>query len=187
MPNEKKGRMLSGRKTNWTRLVGPQRANSSEVRRLTTIPGSQTTTASGSITLRFTNSSVSGAQEWSSYSARYVEARVLSIRVHISPLEPATSISNGTGVFGTDRSGGVASTTFAQVWALQAPKLYTTQMVKPFTYEARAIDLEDQDFSPTSSAPVLSFGINGSFTSLSFSQVALFVLVEYMVEFRGTQ
>jgi len=170
-------------KTTWVNLTRfPQKASSSIVRRITTAPALLTSNGSSLSLTRIQDSTVANGQEWANLTAVYAQFRVLSIKLWLTPFTAA----QWTGVVGTDRSGALApATTIAYIWGLQAPRLIVDQMTKPFSYEARAIDLEDQLFVPVG-APVAHFAIQLGVTTASATSNFAFYWVEYMVEFKGT-
>jgi len=134
-----------------------------------------TTTANTVFTRGTTD--VTSTTQWSNFSASYAEARVLAITIK------QAGFTGGTGfaVFGTDRSGTASVANQAAVWGLQAARAYNTDStaVQPHSYTARAIDLEDQLFSPVAAMPnnYAIFGINAA---------AAPILIEYLVEFKGS-
>lgn len=178
-------------KANWTQLsIGnAMSAGARILRRLSSAIGVVTTSATGTYFARVQSSAAANAAEWANLAAVYVQYRTIEIRVTVVPQQTSTvtaPYSQAVLVFGTDRGGiaGVPSS-YATIWGLQAPKVHTFQMVKPAVYSARAIDLEDQDFTPCS-APVslfaVQFGIN---MPTAISTGIAFVLYDYVVEFKG--
>jgi hypothetical protein len=185
--SKKKNKIVS-----WTSLAqirnGP---GGSEYRRITYIYA-VTTSAGGVYAVAFTPANVSGFTEWSSYAARYSQARVLALRiiyrrnyaVNVSATGPT---AGGNLVVGTDRSGSVIGTPTSeiQVFALQNAKVF--DVFTSWSYEARAIDIEDQLYSPTSGSPTATFAIcvygNGFNNTTTYGEI----FVEAMVEFKGTR
>jgi len=173
------------------RTAGVSTGRASEVRRisyLTTLPAG----AGGAFAVTtFSVSGVAAATEWSSYSARFVEYRVLSLRVRGFPRYPVGAggppTVSGLVTIGEDRSGmiGVPGTQ-AAIFALLNARLLPTD--KKFSVEMRATDLEDQNFTPIgSTAALYRIFVGCSNVVASAATVFYDVSVEMMVEFRGPQ
>jgi hypothetical protein len=179
-------------KANWTQLsLGNAMAASARIlRRLSQAVGVLTTSATGTYFARVQSSAVANAVEWSNLAAVYVQYRTIEIRVTIVVLGSTTSVAAQQSllVFGTDRSGILAApSSYATVWGLQAPKVHTLQCVKPCVYTARAIDLEDQDFTPVG-APVSMFAVHMAINNAgTLSTGIAYALYDYVVEFKGNQ
>jgi len=169
----------------WTQLGAlPQRVGASIVRRLTISAAAVTLSAGGQFALRQQDSTVANAQEWANISAIYSQYRVLAMRIHVVPAFSSAAYAMH-GVVGTDRSGAAAVPgTLGAVWGLQSPKIFLESMTKPFSYEARGIDLEDQLFTPVG-APTPRFALQMVINGPATTQVAYYY-VDFMVEFKGT-
>jgi len=161
---------------------GGGQAGQSLVRRLTFVGTS--TTAAGT---RLRTTDVTSCQEWSSASAIYSEYRVLSIKAHVVARSSQVPASPGQGSFivtGIDRSGALAVPATAQAaFGLQNAKAHAIAQsgtIKTVTVEARAVDLEDQLFSPVTAAPA-NFAVQWYNATPNTADY----LVEFMVEFRG--
>jgi len=141
------------------------------------------TTTSGTLTRRTANDVILSF-EWSGLlNQLYTEARVIAMRVHFAV--PASQTTFGYVLAGTDRSGALAVATLAsQVFALQNAKLWNfpSGNKESISYEAKALDLEDQNFSAVSSM-ASSFAIQ--WLNSTNSSIATFT--EFLVEFRGNQ
>jgi hypothetical protein len=130
--------------------------------------------------------------EWSSIAALYSQYRVLAIRLNFIGDNINYTATNSPHVqyllCGTDRSGSTSAGASANaVWALDQPKVFNIQTVTPvpITYEAKAIDLEDQNYVASSSNQT-SFSIPVWLsTNWASGSISLFVFVEAMVEFKG--
>jgi hypothetical protein len=180
-------------KASWTQLAlgGAMAAGARILRRLSQSVGVVTTSATGTLFQRVNSSAVANAVEWSNLSAVYTQYRTIEMRLTLVPQQSTTATApygQGTLIFGTDRSGALATlSSYASVWGLQAPKVHTLQMVKPAVYSARAIDLEDQDFTPVG-APVSLFAVQYAINAPNvISTGVAFLLLDYVVEFKGNQ
>jgi len=155
---------LNKKGANWTQLSfgGAMGQGQRVLRRLSQVVGTVVTTAGGLAGIRVLDSQAANAAEWSSMASVYVQYRVLAIRVYLqSFLLPATAGTDLPVFLGTDRSGALASPgSVPIVWALHNPKVFklNNSDKKPISYEARAIDLEDQLYTPVG-APVPRFAI----------------------------
>ncbi len=103
---------------------------------------------------------------------------------------PTASGTTGILIVGTDRSGSLAAlSTVAQVAMLQATKSFSGTDGKLAVYEAKATDLEDQNFDPVGSM-VARFAIQTGWQNSSGTGAALWtnltMMIEYAVQFRGT-
>jgi hypothetical protein len=184
------------RKQRWTNLTNlPSRAGASVVRRLSYAPGAIAANGAGLTTVKISSATfIANAPEWASFVARYTEYRFLSIRIFPTepPVSTLTTVSvSGIVCVGTDRSGQLgAPASQAVVWGLQSPKLlvYDSTQHNPPSYEARAIDLEDQNFQASSTAGsnlpafAINFTHNGPVSANNIQYLA-----EAMVEFKGMQ
>ncbi len=169
---------------NWTNLSSNIRQVAKpEMRRLTWV----TSTGGASVSVRFGTDSVTSAAEWSSYASRFTECRVLGIKISFA----GTPVTAGTGAplmfVGTDRSGSVAAGLSPAATAqLDAVKVFNTSntSMTPMSYQAKALDLEDQLFTPVGSASTTK---NYSIHATNQAAVAFNCLVEFLVEFKGHQ
>jgi hypothetical protein len=184
---------------NWTQLsIGNSMSMAQRiVRRLTQAVGVQNTSATGTLFVRVNSSACANAAEWANLAAIYVQYRVIEIIITLVPFQSSAYAAGvnsnvpgqGIVIAGTDRSGTLAvATSYAALWGLNNPKAYTTQTIKPMRYKARAIDLEDQDFTPVGS-PVslfsIQYGLN--FVGVTAAVPCLYQLNEFVVEFKGAQ
>jgi hypothetical protein len=187
--NEDKSRKKAGRRfPGWVDvprgLPGP---GVREVRRLSVVSGLASNGAGlAAATIRPTGTAgLATTTEWASYISRWTEFRTLALRITALQVS-ASAATESYGVFATDRSGALAvPTTQAAVLALAAPKFLSSTMVKPFVYEARAIDLEDQLFSPVGTI-VNNFAVQVAIVG-ALSSTLYNLMVEWLVEFKGSQ
>jgi hypothetical protein len=193
--NQKKNKAVAS----WTQLsIGNSMSASQRiVRRLSQAVGVQTTSATGTLFVRIQSSACANAIEWSNLAAIYVQYRVIEIIVTLIPLQPfalsagvnTAALGQGVVIAGTDRSGVLAVlSSYATVWGLTNPKAFTTQTIKPIRYRAKAIDLEDQNFTAVG-APQSLFSVQYAlnFNPVSTTLPALYQLNEFVVEFKGAQ
>ncbi len=190
----KKGKKATqnGKLSSWVSIADiPNQPQKSELRRLTTGPASLALGGANAVVLL--SSGATSAQEWATYSQRWTQARVTSMRVHIiTPLD-ARVPSGGTPLallLGTDRSGaltGVSAPT--GLLALASVKYLSACKGDIHTYEVRAIDLEDQDYDPISSLQP-RFSIQMYFDGGAGTPAAGWscrYYIEYAVQFKGTR
>lgn len=187
-------------KWSWTQLSGVRSsANSRETRRLTSWTNTVMTTGAGGAFAAgpiVANNGASSATEWSSFAARFTEARVLAVRVTLFPRYPqgyfaaatgATAAAQGQVVLVSDRSGQApALTSMGQAVAFAGVIRPTSEKV---SLEVRATDLEDQLFTATTGAITLNFRIlTGCQNIAAGVAVAHYdMLSEWMVEFQSPQ
>lgn len=189
MPQSKGKGRGKPRKISWVMVPrGMPGAGTVEVRRLS-LTGAMTTTAAGTFAKNIAAATagwgLSSTTEWSSYSARFTEYRVLAIKVTVVPYTVSAS-SEASMVLSTDRSGAVGAPANLNVcWAGTAPRVFFTGQVKPGSYEAKAIDLEDQDYSPVGTI-ISTFSVQ-AFATGPVSTQLFGAYVEYLVEFKGPQ
>jgi len=172
----------------WTSLTSVNvKPNTSETRRMTYV-SSVVLTAATFNTQSFTCASVrSTCTEWASYSPRWSEYRILAMKVHVSSI-PTTPASSTTVMCATDRSG-VGPNTLATPAAFLAStnvKIFEADHTdkKLITYEARAIDLEDQDFTPVNTNST-AFSIYVALHAGAAVSTGTLIYFEAMVQFRG--
>jgi hypothetical protein len=173
-------------KSNWTQLsIGnAMAANARVLRRLSQSAGTLVSSATGTYFYRALSSAAANAAEWASLAAVYVQYRTIEVRVTVVPLRAANP-ADFVLVLGTDRSGTLGvPTSYVTVWGLQAPKVHTSNMVKPAVYAARAIDLEDQEFTPVA-APVALYGVQFAVNSAAVSTTFAMLYLDWVVEFKG--
>ena len=134
---------------------------------------------------------VTTATEWSSYAARWMQARVLSMRLVAVTGNLVTTLAGPSAtsilVVGTSRSG-VAPTvlTVASISALAAVKYFSGVKGDVCRYTASATDIEDQDFDPVG-AMTSKYGIALILRAATAASSTATYTVEYAVEFRGPQ
>jgi len=127
--------------------------------------------------------------EWASYAARWTQYRLLEIRLCFTLWQMVAGVTptfvNDLGVVATDRSGILAlPTTIGAVFAMAGAKTFLMLPTSvPSRYKARAIDLEDQNYSPVSVSST-AFQV---FVATSSSSPATALAIEFMVEFKGSQ
>jgi hypothetical protein len=169
----------------WTNLSTINGRPSTLIRRCSNIVGVNTN-ASGFYGATFLSSAVTTSTEWSSLSARWSEARVLQIKVHYADTVYPPNVN--AIVFSTDRAGvSGAPTSTVNCWSGDNAKVFNTdvQSVGLPKYSARAIDLEDQDFSAVG-AMTATFAIRAASQGPTAVVATIgFMFVEYLVEFRG--
>jgi len=178
-------------KASWVTLAQLSRnPGATEIRRCTSVPGVLSTTASAVLFGRVLSNAATSSTEWANYAVRYVEARVLAVRLNFLPFgtsSAAAPMDVVAGVIATDRSGALSTpTSWGQVWALADPRPFTDQMVKPFTYQAQAIDLEDQDYQPVGALGA-TFSVLYAVSAQVGNSACLFLATDFLVEFKGPQ
>jgi hypothetical protein len=115
------------------------------------------------------------------------------MRLRVFPMAAVATVASGAATtattslitIGTDRSGQGGFSSHAQVQALAAVKyyLYNTSSPKVVTYEARATDFEDQNYSAIA-------GIAATYAIVFYAQSSITgangqYCVEFAVEFKG--
>jgi hypothetical protein len=171
---------------NWNKVAGQSQ---SELRRITY---SQILTTAGTGLVSFTVGSTllrASGVEWAFYAARFTEYRILGVRIHATDT-PVAGVVNSQGplLIATDNSGSATPpTTVALIWGMAKPKVFNIDQTTPkgIEYSARAIDLEDMNFTPVGTAAstfqVFVFGSSGATTNIAY------LFIEWAVEFRSTQ
>ncbi len=147
------------------------------IRRLT-LPAQTLTTLTGVV---LTTGTVTSCGEWASESSRWCEARVLAIRAHLIP----NTTAGFPMIVATERSGALTAPGSAAVaYQMASAKLiYIGATVgKVQCVEARALDLEDQNFDAVG-ALANRFAIQ----MFNPSGVTQGYYVEFIVEFRGSR
>jgi len=127
--------------------------------------------------------------EWASYAARWTQYRMLKICVRFvlysAPVGSTPNTAFGLGVAATDRSGTLAlPVTNAAVWAMAGAKAFLLQPTNtPSVYSAKAIDLEDQNYTSVSVSST-AFQV---FLATSAAAANSALAIEFIVEFKGSQ
>lgn len=173
---------------NWNKVAGQSQ---SELRRIT-FNALLTTNGAGfnSLLIGSTYLRANGV-EWASYAARFTEYRILGVRVHLTsaPGQLGSGIEpEGPLLLSVDNSGTLAApTTIAAVWGMAKPKLFNlnTTSARPIEYAARAIDLEDMNFTAVGVNAATFQVILAANSGATTNYGQLFV--EWAVEFRSTQ
>lgn len=161
-----------------------------------TIPSQQiTSTAAGAIgLLEITAALVQSnpASEWASFSARYQQYRVRSVKLVAAPRYPAATPSNGhSQLYVSDYIGTAAPSSAAQVLSDERAKAFSTS--RPFEYMVTwSRNPNAKLWNPTSAAlpAANSYAIaliSSANASLPVSTVLMDVYYEYEVELRGSQ
>ncbi len=192
MPKKNKQRKANGQLSSWVALTGiPAGAQVMEVRRMTQ-SGNLTV---GTTSNRFLTSGVTSATEWSSYSGRWTQARVLAMRILAwVPLLSMTPTASGVPaqlLAGTDRSAAVAAgASVTAVAAMQQFKALHASHGKVVQYEVKALDIEDQDYTPVGSMTA-KYAMHIIFSGASGTGAPVYTgipyILEYAVQFKGTQ
>jgi len=168
---------------------------SSIVKRMT-LTATLTTTGAGGFNQQLSSAAVqsSPATEWNSFATRYVDYRVLKVKMSYQPTR-CSNTTNGaasldlapTGVIVGDPSGSAAPATVVAGWALESAK--TLSVHKPFKMVIRASQEEHTLFNPTSASipaanrfAIILIVAGGDATK---SYGTLFY--EWWVELRGSQ
>jgi len=163
------------------RLINMSKAMISPNRSITRRLGVIFTSSAATVFAKGT-SGVTASPYWANLAAAYTEARVLEIRLHVAGSTPSAG-GSGVNVFGTDRSGAQTTgtvTSQAGVWELQAAKAFNafSTGTQISCYTARALDLEDQLFSPVGAMP-------NNFSIFGITAGGVTCLLEFLVEFKG--
>ncbi len=183
----------------WTKLAAVQPNAPTSVRRLAVVYSNNSLSAAAGLAGIISASGVSAANDWTSLQALYQEARILGMKVSFCPCVQANAAAllaqEALYMIGTDRTAaaGVPTTALGMA-ALQNPKYFPLQARQKgmLTYEVRSVDLEDQSFTPTSSAPnpyrvflwcQAATAATGTNTVIGITD-SIWV-VEWMVEFKG--
>jgi len=149
----------------------------SAMRRLT----SSANTLAATTGVSLGTSTVTTSAEWSNMSARYVEARVLAIRMTMIP----NSSAGFPLIVATDRSGALsAPASSAVAFQMAGAKLFYigATVGKCQVYTAKAQDLEDFEFDNVGSM-TNRFAV----TMYNASATGVGYYLEYIVEFRGSR
>jgi hypothetical protein len=190
MPRGKK-RGKKGALSNWVakpRWGAISSQIASEVRRLTLVVTNLTTSAAGFLGIAYGSGTLSSTLEWSSYSARFTEYRLLGIRVNLTDGQITTQTAGGNVVLAADDTGNTTlPTSAAQLWAFAKARCFNLDNVtaKPIRFEVSAKDIQDMDFSPTAT-PAASIALKGALQG-PVSTIMATAYVEFSVEFRSPQ
>jgi hypothetical protein len=129
---------------------------------------------------------------FSSFSARYTEYRVLRGRFAITPTALITGGGNPSLILATDQAATATPATVAAVLNINGAKtfyLYNTDK-SPITYEIKAIDLEEQLYTPSNVAPTLNFAmvlVAYTPSNATANTVVCQISEEWLVEFKSRQ
>jgi len=170
-------------------------SGSSIVKRMT-LTATLTTTGAGGFNQQLSSAAVqsSPATEWNSFALRYVDHRVLKVKMSFQPSRvvntrnAATPLDLGpVGVVIADPSGSAAPATVVAAWALESAK--TLSLHKPFKMVVRASQEEHLLFNPTSATiPAANrFAIVLVVAGGDATTVYGTLFYEWWVEFRGSQ
>jgi len=165
------------------------------VKRMTSVT-TVTTNGTGTYLFQLRSGQVQSipATEWSSFSSRYIDYRVLKMKVSYLPIR-VVNTRNGassldlapTGVAASDPSGSATPVTLQQGWALELSKLFSLE--RPWKIAIRASQEEHMLFNPTTSIipSANTFSIVGVFGGGDASVVYGNIFYEWWVELRGSQ
>jgi len=172
------------------------------VKKLSFPNGAIASTAGGLIAVntQFTAALVQSApaSEWASFAARYQQYRVRSVRLVLEPMFPGSGTpvalaQTGHGaLFVSDFIGTAAPTTSAQILSDEGSVMINTSKKVDFTVDW-ARNPNAKLWNPTSAAlPAangygIAFASDSVFASLVASAVYYTSIVEWIVEFRGSQ
>jgi len=165
------------------------------VKRMTLV-SSVTTNGTGTYLFQLRSGNVQNlpATEWNSFSTRYIDYRVLKMKVSYMPIRcnntrnAATSLDLApVGVAASDPSGSATPVTLQQGWALELSKLFSLE--RPWKIAIRASQEEHMLFNPTTAIipSANTFSIVGVFGGGDASTVYGNVFYEWWVELRGSQ
>jgi hypothetical protein len=161
------------------------------VRRRCSITANFSSTAGSLISTIFGNALLATTSEFSGFAGQYQEYRVLATKVHIVP-----TTTNGAGVplahassliMCTDRSGTTtAPGSNVAAWRFSDARVYNgnNSVAQPIVYQARAIDITDQLWQPTTTS-VDQYRVFLTGTADVASTSCGTYYVEYLVEFKG--
>ncbi len=161
-----------------------------------TVTGAATSSAAGVITFSFPSSLVQSNPftEWNTFSARYLDYRVLRLKVTYSPLYVVnTSFTAATGNAGpiimwSDPSGQLSGpVTPAGAWAVEGAKIFS--LYKQWSYVMQASQREHLLFTMIGTPIVAAnrFQMGGFATGLTISTTFGTFYYEAIVELRGSQ
>jgi len=186
----KKNKLIKKKGNDWVNLKNIRPISKTEIRRITYIMNGTVSAGTFDLVSLSPATFIANATEWASYIARYQEYRFLAIAVHVSATTAATSIPSSGGIIcATDRSGTASNPgSGAALWALDAAKVFESNYTNKemIRYEVKAIDLEDQNYTPvanTSTPFQLFVGLDLS----AASTTSFRYYCEALVEFKGTK
>jgi len=165
------------------------------VKRMTLVT-SVTTNGAGTYLLQLRSGQVQSlpATEWNSFSTRYIDYRVLKMKVSYLPIRVVNTRNAATsldlapvGVAASDPSGSAAPATLQQGWALELSKLFSLE--RPWKIAIRASQEEHMLFNPTTAIipTANTFSIVGVFGGGDASTIYGNIFYEWWVELRGSQ
>ncbi len=143
----------------WVKLTSIPRNVPSNIRRLAVVYGGNSLSATAGLAGIISASGISGTNDWTTLQSLYQEVRILGMKVTFVPaglaLGNAVTFQDGAMILATDRTAtSPVPPTATYIASLQAPRMYPFRnSVKVCVYEVKSVDLEDQQFSATSSAP----------------------------------
>lgn len=166
-------------------------AGASTVKRMT-LTAAFTSSAGGVVDISASSSDVqsSPATEWASFAARFLDYRVLKVKVSWEPAVRVNlaAIFNAQGVVARDPSGAFATAGgVLATWALESAK--PVNFYKSFSHTIVASEEEHMLFNPTSAVIPASnrFKLCIIGTAATVSTAVGRVYYEWIVEFRGSQ
>jgi len=157
---------------------------------------SVSTNGSGTYLIQLRSGNVQNipATEWNTFAQRYIDYRVLKMKVSYMPIRVANTRNAATsldlapvGVVASDPSGSAAPATLQAGWALESAKLFSLE--KSWKIAMRASQEEHMLFGPTTAIiPVANnFSIVGVFGGGDPSTLYGNIFYEWWVELRGSQ
>lgn len=184
-----KGSSKKTQKGDFIRKSGIPKGLSTYIRRLTRVDSIAVANTFSVGFKSIITSSVTSATEWTSLSSRFTEYRVLRMDVHVAPFSLPTT-SDGAITLGTDQSGVSSYSTVASIWALGSSKSYNLSNTDKslITHSAHAQDLEELNYSSTSSSPGSNYSIWMAVnypTAFTASLTVAALYIEYAVEFKS--
>lgn len=193
----KRGRRLQGTDRRIVAMV-PKLLGDQITKRMTLPLQNVTTSAGGIVTVNFISSAAvqtAPASEWASFSARYQQYRVVNMRFILDPCFPVntglTSVTGHSQLYFADFIGTAAAGSAAAV--------ISDERMKPFTSSKR-IDFSAnwlrnpnaKLWNPTTAAipGANTYSIvycSSATATMAVSQIYLVGIIEFIVEFRGSQ
>jgi hypothetical protein len=163
---------------------------SNTIKRRCSTTAAFSSSAGNLVSITFGNTLLATTSEFSAFAGQYQEYRTLAIKVHIVPLftiAGAPIYHTPNFLFTTDRSGVTAAPgSNGAAWRFSDAKLFNSiTYTKTFSsYQARAIDITDQLWQPTTTSTD-NFRVFLTATADAASTVSGAYYVEYVVEFKG--
>ncbi len=196
---KKKKAAKQGGGDQWVRLAAVPRNAPTSVRRLAVCYSNNSLSATVALAGIISASGVSAANDWSTLQSLYQECRILGMKITFVPEGQATSAAvltdNGVMIVATDRTAASSvPATATAIVAYQNPRVYPFKCFnKAYTYEVKSVDIEDQSFTATSSAPnpyrvymwYQASGVASTTHTVAGITDTVWV-VEWVVEFKGT-